>query len=1047
MKINVVSLDENFPQLHTLHYSERQKIISDIANEAENYGIDKSTILAFIDLYDDVTNNYVPKDGDIIDIILQFISKFTSIKFVIDVDLTKGTVAWKFWLPTTPVGNVTRLLITNRTVVFIKNLQDTFYFGTGTYIDIHKIMYKNIQYDLKQLSGILHAVTLFRTKIYDPVNYHERSIKQPVQVEFYKYRTDLEKQLLYNLHDIFNTPTHFTNKQSILAYLINFGILNVYLECKNNIDNIKHKHIISENIKRTLNERTLYDINKYYWNNVAETLYPNKKEYTKDELNNINASYELNMNFITKVLSNNCGHLKVLRKLRETIKLSDKLTLLKILTKYMIDVSEHDAFIRCNICGLPIICPHIKKYMELKFTGCSDIQITDNLISFANTQINDSSCKICGDSIVLATANLFDEYSGSGEFALLRRYIIIELRLLYEDMKITPDMSQFEFESLIQNQIFLLFINSPEPTLVHLLHDYDSTDIVGPELRIHIIMYVYAYLLNMIKAYFSASDKESYIKFGFKTGLSNNIKNYGETIINIFRTNHDNYYRNYSHIDHVKILEYAYMYISNNSKKLLFKFNANKRQIIYNMFINQSIYRYASKICNIFNTTPCTFEIISGVTEKNLDTYSYTYHIKIDQTLYIPQYNNQKRYETFDPGYVLDWKYVNYISILDNKILYTNTSETLDMLHRLMMYTPNYIIRPYKTIPDIIPKLTIKYVYDTNGKYHIFDKYIYTERLITDYECSVCGIRKSNIHTLDDAVISELLVIKNKYSTIVEYLYVLCPVNELHVFKDDVCIHCAFDIKYTSNINQDTKAYVDKYIGFYKESTSATINTGKCNIIEQKINNISWDGNTEYIAQASTILDIDIYDILNLGLRENLTAETIMLTPDLPLHINDIHIDKVYEYFLLLVVYLNIFKYADDVMNTQFGSIILAAFNSADSTNVDDIAELHTYIRSMDETIIQDIYEFKHNRDNDPNQIRLYIINSMCKYFLQLIIKSNIGRGMIKYFINTFVHSDKYLYIPGKFDKSLFMRPKYKKEEEHDITIDIEANPPDDTNQ
>ena len=106
-------------------------------------------------------------------------------------------------------------------------------------------------------------------------------------------------------------------------------------------------------------------------------------------------------------------------------------------------------------------------------------------------------------------------------------------------------------------------------------------------------------------------------------------------------------------------------------------------------------------------------------------------------------------------------------------------------------------------------------------------------REILDVECGICGIRLSEIHTLDVATASKSLQVLSEFASFFSFYDTRCPVKNLHEFPSagEPCGKCGIYETLISGYGQaehasEARAYYDKYTEHYRRERDIVTSVG-----------------------------------------------------------------------------------------------------------------------------------------------------------------------------------------------------------------------------
>ena len=141
--------------------------------------------------------------------------------------------------------------------------------------------------------------------------------------------------------------------------------------------------------------------------------------------------------------------------------------------------------------------------------------------------------------------------------------------------------------------------------------------------------------------------------------------------------------------------------------------------------------------------------------------------------------------------------------------------------------------------------ITKNEVYDDKGRKHNFSIYVYSEGEFTkkqiskdvtikgnsssliDVRCSICGVLKSEINTIDSEKVNNILESKAIVNTMITFYNNQCPVSGIHDFSDkSLCKKCGYlDISSDDSDKFDSFSYYNKYKDQYNKDQQNEIST------------------------------------------------------------------------------------------------------------------------------------------------------------------------------------------------------------------------------
>ena len=123
----------------------------------------------------------------------------------------------------------------------------------------------------------------------------------------------------------------------------------------------------------------------------------NYNSLTKDQKIQVNKDRDNKLSFERALIKNNCKHVIIYKEIMKNNSDERQKQLLTALTKFIDSkkITSKD-FIKCNVCKLDIICPHVYD----KFHGMENSSITTKYSGDKNSTSSNYVCDICGENII-----------------------------------------------------------------------------------------------------------------------------------------------------------------------------------------------------------------------------------------------------------------------------------------------------------------------------------------------------------------------------------------------------------------------------------------------------------------------------------------------------------------------------------------------------------------------------------------------------------------------------------------------------------------------
>lgn len=322
-------------------------------------------------------------------------------------------------------------------------------------------------------------------------------------------------------------------------------------------------------------------------------------------------------------INNNCPHVKLTYGLRTARTAKKTLEILKNLQTYFKTKKSNNPmleWILCKNCGFRIICPHVVEYIRMKAKNISYDIIRARLMKYSSRQSlhseNNNSknknvyfyfCKICSEK--LSEFNREDRTADIlGSVGNLDGYI---KKIIW--MEAVNSTDYINFPSLINPRNFAktaidicypLLLKSKGKLFKSKKIDEEN---IEPLPHLYIIIYVYAYILNLIRSSHETS-KDINNQIGFE-GVTPNSKmsRYAKVILSTITNNYSGLISRIEDITTDFIADrfreaYRSVIGENGDQELT---TANEAKIVINEITTLSpIYRYITNVAKVFKELP-----------------------------------------------------------------------------------------------------------------------------------------------------------------------------------------------------------------------------------------------------------------------------------------------------------------------------------------------------------------------------------------------------------------------------------------------------------
>jgi len=702
----------------------------------------------------------------------------------------------------------------------------------------------------------------------------------------------------------------------------------------------------------------------------------NTKNAGKRDTEVVQTEYDNRKREIEMQVKNTCPHVALLLKLR-AIKSSDEgmailQKLRKFYKRYEFDgnqvrrknketstnnVRGKFAWILCENCGFRVICPHVDTLIHMRGQNSPYDEIQDFLAKYAgNRQFtgSESYCKICSERLSDIT---YEERSSDVRVAGdmdsgLRRLIWIEALKASDDIRFSVPTDPRNFASTAVEVCYPLIV-SAEKTISRkggrqLTERADELDSVDPRTHLYVIIFIYAYILNLVRG---SNQQNSAgggpIKIDFE-GVAPNSKT-SEYVNRIMETIA---HKNSSLINKIENITNEFI-ISRFREAYrlviaMYGGQALSGQEIAKTLLTEiveldPIYHYAKKVAKVTGHLPlyparlpeeahkefasimgdtlptlmssrpppmflnalmgkkAVFEIPRGVDAeyvyKDPDANLYTKIFnpekgkniptgreisdlmnlpassggpikttggwdtrlgggrpfgKYDRAIYIQSYRLFVEYTTRVTSHET-WEIfrTHFNEFLVSEAVYKQkhvhfAQPALYTFFDPLSRRPDQRTRQYN---QAVHGHNITLLYDENGLRHQWSQYVYTDQqdhhliftrqqlhdklfsgkdnvimlddyVLTDLQCSVCGILKSKVSKLDPAKVLQSLRVLTEFGAFFTYYESRCPIGGLHSFDGEVCTKCSLDLKLIQDHCSETalaRKYYNKFYTNYRE--------------------------------------------------------------------------------------------------------------------------------------------------------------------------------------------------------------------------------------
>lgn len=244
---------------------------------------------------------------------------------------------------------------------------------------------------------------------------------------------------------------------------------------------------------------------------------------------------------IAAMQNNKCPHIKLLKRLRTSVRILDSYNILTELSKYFNNQNDKQQWLTCRECKFRILCPHVRDRINLEAKKAPYDMIRSRLLKYANRHtesvMNSYSyyCSICSEHLADMieedrTAELLGKFGKLDD--TLKRVIWREALQASEQIRESAPTNPKQFASaatvilyplVLEDELASIKRGRKKPVPID-----DEEEVIDPRTHLSVILYVYAYILNLIAS--SLTNVKTSIGFN---GVSQNAKvsTYAEHIL------------------------------------------------------------------------------------------------------------------------------------------------------------------------------------------------------------------------------------------------------------------------------------------------------------------------------------------------------------------------------------------------------------------------------------------------------------------------------------------------------------------------------------
>ena len=991
--INILSVEKAAQSFEEMGSYDLMNILPKIARKCK---VNIETMNSFYDMYFD----YVipPNIDNIKEILLNYILQDKKMIPYIVLDLeSKGTEPWAYYIPKDRPKDTIRLTLLERTKVIVDKGSKTLplIMPRGQVIDIKSInlidtkLVKSMYLTLKYYNDKREFTSSYKPYCNERITHSLEEKKYLIPIEF-----DIDTQefisMVNNIYKIY--PSIFYSKYQFMTItLLNNIILdflksltiddlntNFITEIKKQrqtiIDTIgnqnsKANEIIKDYIIKDLirmNDNKIYsqflsEINIISYNDIFNKMDRKQIEYIMNK-------YSLLQMFKESMRLNICPHLQLIRKFRQERNINMRMKLYtEIKDGFISNVSETQKFHTCRRCKFNIICPHITTTWEMVMNNISEIEIREKLDSYRNK--NDKSqyqdfCKICNE--VLFDAN-YEEIQSETYRILYKdifNYLWSQTLNIFATLKITPKINIFDFSSNVVYGILPIITRSKIPEINNEMNRYIEVDELNVKFKCYILLYIYAYILNMIRVSLD-NPSMGYINIKLEEPIKgNNISNYANAMIERFTTIHRSLFNQLVAVDVGEMLITIYTELAKSNSVFSMKRSNNLEAAIFNEIIKNTIFNYSFNIAlitdyiNIDDSSNINIEEYESIVEKilgmKISAIARGTEINNYLKVYQPNYNISvvEKYKNIikrnkipleEISNILKGRSIysfqvymdRYKSIANNKYNINDDKELKNLLEgeKKIKYIANIY---YKVITSILNStkkwkrrkytndLNLTAIFAEDGEPYKWNIIVYEDgteitsgtgdlqkfKKIVNYKDETTGILKTDTYKNNLEKTKDSYKKKLKKLVFFNFYKIKCPETGIHDFKDLICTKC--NLKENSTDNDYFKKYYDTFIKENNESDQNITEIFQESLITKPKTKAKWISNERSIIEVAQLVNQSRNVIESIGAMENRTLNDIKSNtnrPPLPNSLYDSQIMLSLSHYYWIVRKYNRIKY------------------------------------------------------------------------------------------------------------------------------------------
>lgn len=559
--INVVTVQKDLNDLTDVRDVDRHDLLSTISNNAPKGALDLETMLGF----DNMFRRYIipPDVNSVTDVIINYLlSTNASYDITIKLDLKgQGKNIWEYYLPKEPSTGSMRLELPVRYKATVIPSERALVFPQGQSLDLYTINKQDIT-NKEGINNLLLKIQQIKLPTFTPpprnkgtkINIKglikDKNKVLPLQIPFIK------KIKSFGI----NINSNVTTMEQFIANVLSMDLKSIYINyLKNKEGNLEGEiwskylsaqHKQKESIKlealktkETTYRNTILNIIRTHYplisvdynmpiNNILNSLKTEEKEYVLSVYQSYNQLGEGKKN-------NNCPHLNLYFKLRNSPK-PNIAQIYNSLVSYISDDKVKDKYIVCKNCKFNLACPHVIELINLRLKYADPKDVLEAMEKYIDKSVTSflHFCKICHEELPKHTDYDIQEERYIIGYEILRKKVWGNLLITYNTLKFSPLVNIYDFAATIANTIIPVIINTKNVAVQNEINVYNTTEEISGPLDIYIWIFIYTYLLHIIRENLANPDPKN-VKINTVEDVKNRkVSSYGEVLINRFSTKH-----------------------------------------------------------------------------------------------------------------------------------------------------------------------------------------------------------------------------------------------------------------------------------------------------------------------------------------------------------------------------------------------------------------------------------------------------------------------------------------------------------------------------